>query len=323
MSENFERKRAMERMEAALAPVWVWILVSVLAVSWLILGVLLWERRQRSRDLEELISYFMSLQDQIQLPAPARCKEGQAGILQSEVYKLMVQMKEQSDGAVQDKEYLASMLSDISHQIKTPLAAVTIMTDLLKTPDLSEEKRLEFTERIDTQVNRINWLIRNLLTLSQLDANMLKLKKQRMNAGMLAEKACQPLELAAELKGIELRIEMEEDLELVCDPHWTAEALSNIVKNCVEHTSGGGRVWLKVSQNNFSTNFYVRDNGEGIPREQLSHIFERFYKGSTSSPESVGIGLAMAKKIILLQNGTIDVSSQVGQGTEFFIKFYR
>lgn len=323
MSENFERKRAMERMEAALAPVWVWILVSVLAVSWLILGVLLWERRQRSRELEELISYFMSLQDQIQLPAPARCKEGQAGILQSEVYKLMVQMKEQSDGAVQDKEYLASMLSDISHQIKTPLAAVTIMTDLLKTPDLSEEKRLEFTERIDTQVNRINWLIRNLLTLSQLDANMLKLKKQRMNAGMLAEKACQPLELAAELKGIELRIEMEEDLELVCDPHWTAEALSNIVKNCVEHTSGGGRVWLKVSQNNFSTNFYVRDNGEGIPREQLSHIFERFYKGSTSSPESVGIGLAMAKKIILLQNGTIDVSSQVGQGTEFFIKFYR
>lgn len=313
----------MERMEAALAPVWVWILVSVLAVSWLILGVLLWERRQRSRELEELISYFMSLQDQIQLPAPARCKEGQAGILQSEVYKLMVQMKEQSDGAVQDKEYLASMLSDISHQIKTPLAAVTIMTDLLKTPDLSEEKRLEFTERIDTQVNRINWLIRNLLTLSQLDANMLKLKKQRMNAGMLAEKACQPLELAAELKGIELRIEMEEDLELVCDPHWTAEALSNIVKNCVEHTSGGGRVWLKVSQNNFSTNFYVRDNGEGIPREQLSHIFERFYKGSTSSPESVGIGLAMAKKIILLQNGTIDVSSQVGQGTEFFIKFYR
>lgn len=265
----------------------------------------------------------MSLQDQIQLPAPARCKEGQAGILQSEVYKLMVQMKEQSDGAVQDKEYLASMLSDISHQIKTPLAAVTIMTDLLKTPDLSEEKRLEFTERIDTQVNRINWLIRNLLTLSQLDANMLKLKKQRMNAGMLAEKACQPLELAAELKGIELRIEMEEDLELVCDPHWTAEALSNIVKNCVEHTSGGGRVWLKVSQNNFSTNFYVRDNGEGIPREQLSHIFERFYKGATSSPESVGIGLAMAKKIILLQNGTIDVSSQVGQGTEFFIKFYR
>jgi len=323
MSENFERKRAMERMEAALAPVWVWILVSVLAVSWLILGVLLWERRQRSRELEELISYFMSLQDQIQLPAPARCKEGQAGILQSEVYKLMVQMKEQSDGAVQDKEYLASMLSDISHQIKTPLAAVTIMTDLLKTPDLSEEKRLEFTERIDTQVNRINWLIRNLLTLSQLDANMLKLKKQRMNAGMLAEKACQPLELAAELKGIELRIEMEEDLELVCDPHWTAEALSNIVKNCVEHTSGGGRVWLKVSQNNFSTNFYVRDNGEGIPREQLSHIFERFYKGATSSPESVGIGLAMAKKIILLQNGTIDVSSQVGQGTEFFIKFYR
>lgn len=323
MSENFERKRAMERMEAALAPVWVWILVSVLAVSWLILGVLLWERRQRSRELEELISYFMSLQDQIQLPAPARCKEGQAGILQSEVYKLMVQMKEQSDGAVQDKEYLASMLSDISHQIKTPLAAVTIMTDLLKTPDLSEEKRLEFTERINTQVNRINWLIRNLLTLSQLDANMLKLKKQRMNAGMLAEKACQPLELAAELKGIELRIEMEEDLELVCDPHWTAEALSNIVKNCVEHTSGGGRVWLKVSQNNFSTNFYVRDNGEGIPREQLSHIFERFYKGATSSPESVGIGLAMAKKIILLQNGTIDVSSQVGQGTEFFIKFYR
>lgn len=313
----------MERMDTAFASAWLWILAALLAVSWLFLGALLWQRRRRSRELDELINYFMSLQDQVQLPALARCKEGQMGILQNELYKLMVQMKEQSDGAVRDKEYLAVMLSDISHQIKTPLTAVTIMTDLLKTPNLSEEKRLEFTERIGILVNRMNWLIRNLLTLSQLDANMLKLKKRRMNAGILAENACQPLELAAERKGVELRIESEEGLELGCDPHWTAEALSNVVKNCVEHTASGGTVCVEVSQNNFSTNFRVRDNGEGIPRDQLSHIFDRFYKGSNSSPESVGIGLAMAKKIILFQNGTIDVSSQVGQGTEFLIKFYR
>ena len=284
-------------MDTAFASAWLWILAALLAVSWLFLGALLWQRRRRSRELDELINYFMSLQDQVQLPALARCKEGQMGILQNELYKLMVQMKEQSDGAVRDKEYLAVMLSDISHQIKTPLTAVTIMTDLLKTPNLSEEKRLEFTERIGILVNRMNWLIRNLLTLSQLDANMLKLKKRRMNAGILAENACQPLELAAERKGVELRIESEEGLELGCDPHWTAEALSNVVKNCVEHTASGGTVCVEVSQNNFPPIFVSETMGKGFPETSCLIFLTGFIRVQILRPRVWELGWPWRRRL--------------------------
>ncbi|MFR8548051.1 MAG: sensor histidine kinase [Lachnospiraceae bacterium] len=299
------------------------LLAAVLAGVCVWLAILLRRDRRRERKLAELTQYLMRLQDQSELPQLSRCREGQTGILQSELYKLMIQMKEQSSGAVREKEYLADMLSDISHQIKTPLAAVTIMTDLLKTPGLPEEKRMEFTQRIDDSVTRITWLIRNLLTLSQLDANRLKLKREQVMARALLDTVLQPFELLLELKELQLCVECAQTIELTCDRHWSGEALSNIVKNCIEHTPPGGQIMISVSQNNFSTNICIRDNGEGIDREQLSHIFERFYKGSNQSAESVGIGLAIAEKIITLQNGTVTVQSEVGKGTEFLVKLYR
>lgn len=299
------------------------VLAVVLAGVCVWTAVLLYERGKRKKELEELTQYFMKIQDQVELPKLSKCGEGQIGILQSELYKLMIQMTEQSSDARYEKEYLADMLSDISHQIKTPLAAVTIMTDLLKTPELSEEKRLEFAQRIDTSVNRITWLIRNLLALSQLDAHRLKLKKEQVLAAEFLKEITLPFELMLKMRGIRLCLETEEEIAFWCDCRWTGEALSNIVKNCIEHTQNGGQITIAVSQNNFSTNIRITDNGEGIPKEHLPHIFKRFYKGANQSPESVGIGLAMAEKIITLQNGTISVRSEVGEGTEFLVKFYR
>ena len=214
------------------------------------------------------------------------------------------------------------MLSDISHQIKTPLTSITIMTDLLKSPNLDEEKRVEFTDKIDSQVSRITWLIRNLLTLSQLDANMLKLKKQDVPVRELIQKACQPFEILAELKEVELSVSADGNIRLICDAHWTAEAISNIVKNCIEHTQPGGEVCVTVSQNNLATDIFIRDNGEGIAKEHLPYIFDRFYKAGNQSNDSVGIGLAMSRQMIMLQNGTISVSSEEEAGTEFHIKMY-
>lgn len=279
-----------------------------------------WYRREKK--LEELILYLMKLQDHPEIPELTKYSEGQLGVLQSEIYKLVVQNREKSAGALREKEYLAQMLSDISHQIKTPLTSITIMTDLLKNPNLDEGKRAEFTDKIDSQVSRITWLVRNLLTLSQMDANMLKLKKQDVQVRELLLKACQPFEIFSELKEVELSVEADEDIRLLCDGHWTAEAISNIVKNCIEHTQPGGRVWVTASQNNFATNIVIRDNGEGIAKEHLPYIFDRFYKAGNQSGDSVGIGLAMSRQMILLQNGTISVSSEVGVGTEFHIKMY-
>lgn len=298
-------------------------------IAWLCLGsctvlclvsAIAWYRREKH--LEELILYLMKLQDQLELPELTKFREGQLGVLQSEIYKLVVRIQKKSKGAVREKEYLAGMLSDISHQIKTPLTSITLMTDLLKNPNLDEDKRIEFIEKIDSQVSRITWLIRNLLTLSQLDANMLKLKKEEIAVKELLLKACQPFEILAELKEIELSVAADEEIRMICDVHWTAEAVSNIVKNCIEHTGPGGKVSISVSQNNFATNILIKDNGEGIAKEHLPYIFDRFYKAGNPSTDSVGIGLAMSRQMIMMQNGTISVNSEEGAGTEFHIKMY-
>ena len=215
------------------------------------------------------------------------------------------------------------MLSDISHQIKTPLTAITIMTDLLKQPDLPEEKRIEFVEKIDRQTSKITWLIRNLLTLSQLEADMLKMHKESVEIYDILRSVCQSLELLAEIRGVELSLQQPgEKIMVDCDRAWTAEAFSNIIKNCVEHTQTGGRVFVSVMQNNFGTSVTIEDNGDGIAGEDLPHIFERFYKGKHGSGESVGIGLALARQIILRQNGTIQVRSVEGEGSSFLVRLY-
>lgn len=279
-------------------------------------------RYRRERELKELTLYLMHVQDGFGLPELKRCREGRLSILESEIYKLVASISRQSDKASREKEYLAGMLSDISHQIKTPLSSITIMTELLRSEEISEEKREEFTDKIDSQVRRITWLIRNLLTLSQLDADMLKLKQEEVSVKKLLEHACQPFEIMAELKGVALTVSAPEDMTLVCDGRWTGEAVSNIVKNCLEHTPAGGRVRVYAAQNNFSTTITVEDTGAGIPPESLPHIFERFYKGEGASKDSVGIGLAMSKQIILRQNGNISVKSEAGKGSCFRIKLY-
>lgn len=280
-------------------------------------------KRKRDRQLEEIICYLEQVQDGRALPQWQTFQEGRTGILQSEIYKMVIQMQEKTEKAGRDKEYLEKMLSDISHQIRTPLTSVTVMTDLLKEPDLPEEKRLAFTEGIESQVGRMNWLIKNLLTLSKLEANVLKLKKEEVRAEKLLQQAAEPFLLLAELKETELRIDADPDIFLSCDIHWTGEAISNIIKNCLEHTAAGGHVEVSASQSNLSTNIFIRDDGCGIDREDLPHIFERFYRGKNASPQSVGIGLALSRQIILQQNGVIEVHSEPGEGSEFHIKFYR
>ncbi len=286
---------------------------------------------KRERELEELIGYLTRLQDQPMLPRMEKSREGNLGILESEIYKLVIQLSERSDLADREQRYLADMLSNISHQIKTPLTAITIMTDLLKEPEVTPERRMQFAGKIDSQAGRITWLIQTLLTLSRLEARVLTLKRERISPLELVERARQPLEILAELKGVELvtdgkkedTLEDADQPDLVCDIHWTGEALSNIIKNCIEHTPGGGRVELAVSQNNFSTNIRISDNGEGISSRDLPHIFERFYKAEGSGRDSAGIGLALARQIVMMQNGIIDVESCEGRGTVFTVKFYR
>ncbi len=259
----------------------------------------------------------------MELPEFDSMQEGRFGILQSEIYKLVVQLQEQYSGEQKQKKYMVDMLSDISHQIKTPMTAISLMTDLLSAPELSDEKRLDYVEKINHQTNRINWLVRNLLTLSQLEADMLELKKEQVSLREMLDAIVDTFELMAEVKGVELSMECPKEIQISCDKQWTREAISNIVKNCIEHTKENGSVRISAVQNNLATDIRIQDTGEGISKEHLPHIFKRFYKAPGSSNSSVGIGLSMSKQIVMRQSGIISVTSEVGEGTEFLIKMYK
>lgn len=295
------------------------ILGSVIMIQWVLFLAV---RHKRLRELDRLTGYLMRVQDSRRLPPPEDCGEGRIGILESEIYKLIVQMKEQTDISSREREYLAKMMSDIAHQLKTPLTSIGIMSDLLKSAGIPDEKRIRYAANIERQADRMTWFVKSLLTLSRLDANMIHLKKERVNLKELLDTVTDPFQIMAELKEIELEIWIHEEIWLECDRDWTAEAFSNIVKNSLEHTKPGGRVEIRGEKNNFAVNVYIRDNGTGIAPEDLGHIFERFYKGKDSSENSVGIGLALSKQLIMLQNGIITVKSRLGEGTQFHVKMY-
>lgn len=274
------------------------------------------------RQLNSLIQYITRVQDDLTLAAPECASEGLTGILQSEIYKVIALLREQYSGEKKQKEYMTDMLSDISHQIKTPLTAIQLMTELLEQPELDAETRMGYAEKIDSQVSRITWLIRNLLALSRLEAGVLSMKPEPLSLPELIGEITGSLAVMAELKGVVLQTELPA-LTLEADRHWLSEALMNIIKNCIEHTAEGGYVRITAWQNNMVTEMTVEDNGSGIKPADLPHIFERFYKAENASAQSVGIGLALAKQIISAHGGTIEAESREGEGTRFTIRIYR
>jgi signal transduction histidine kinase len=281
------------------------------------------KKRKVEKQINDLIAYLTLVQDKMDLPELKFFQEGQISILQSEIYKVVVLLREAYSQEALQKRYMADMLSDISHQIKTPISAITIMAELLEAPELIDEQRLDYADKIDKQAKRITWLIRNLLTQAQLQADVLELKKESVFVKDILQDIQDSLEIMAEIKGVQLICETDDNICIVCDKHWMTEALLNITKNSVEHTNEGGTVKVQVVQDIIASHIHVTDDGEGIDSEHLPHIFERFYKADNASVNSVGIGLAMAKQIILKQNGTITVTSEKGKGTDFYVKLFR
>ena len=297
------------------------IIVLALVIVGLIIYILI-QKRQKEKKIQELIDYLMKVQDYAELPGMNEITEGRMGILQSEIYKVVTILKEEYSSEHKQKKYMSDMMSDISHQFKTPLTAISLMTELLMNPEVTEEQRLEYASKIDSQVGKMTWLIKNLLTLSQLEAGVLEMKSDKISLPNMMSEIEESLEVMAETSEVELNVQTPEGLELRGDKHWLREALTNIIKNSIEHTASGGYVRVDSSDNNIFTCIKISDNGKGIAKEHLPHIFERFYKADNTSKNSVGIGLAMAKQIINQHAGTIEVESEVNKGTTFTIKLY-
>ncbi len=247
--------------------------------------------------------------------------EGELAILQSEIYKMTVRLREQQAKLIEDKTYLADSIADISHQIRTPLTSINLLVSFLSEPGLSEQRRLKLTKELSEMLSRIDWLISSLLKISKLDAGAVTFKNERIPLKKIIDTACEPLLVPIELRGQELVINAEGYLS--GDLKWTCEAVGNIVKNCMEHTPAGGTLKIEAFENSIYSGITVSDTGSGIDKEDLPHIFERFYKGKNSDDKSVGIGLALARMIVVSQNGTIKAENLPHKGARFSIRFYK
>lgn len=249
--------------------------------------------------------------------------EGELSFLKNEIYKVTKMLAEQGEGLQKDKAKLTDAISDISHQLKTPLTSMMVMVDLLRENHLADNKRDEFIRNLQVQLVRMEWLVSSLLKLSKIDAGTIQFKKEKVNVASLIQSAIDPLLIPIDIKMQSLQIEGDDETTLIGDFNWMREALINIIKNCVEHTPEEGTISISYSENALFTEIMIADNGKGIDKEDLPYIFKRFYKGKNASDDSVGIGLAMAQSIITSQKGALEVSSKPNVGTTFHIKFYK
>ena len=248
--------------------------------------------------------------------------EGSFSLLKNDLYKVTVRLREQAELLQKDKTALSNLIADISHQIKTPLTSMGVLADLLA-EDPPDADRNAFVGQLRTQLGRIQWLVGALLKLARLDAGTAALKSETVDLRQLIERALEPLQIPLEIKKQIIAIHGDQSASFIGDLNWSAEALTNVVKNCVEHTPEGGKIEIAFAANTLYAEITVSDNGEGIAGQDLPNIFNRFNRGTNASENSVGIGLALAKAIFTAQGGDITVHSQRGMGTSFAIRIFR
>lgn len=242
--------------------------------------------------------------------------------LKNDIYDMTIMLKEKNSLLEKNNKDIEKLIADISHQLKTPLTSLNLINDILYT-DLPEEKKKEFLDSSQKELEKINWLIKTVLNIAKLDSKTLILDKKNENAYHLCLEVKDNFKAMCETNHANIEIISNKEESIKCDKKWTIEAINNIVKNAIEH--GARRITIKIEENTMYTKITIRDNGEGIDKEDIGHIFDRFYKAKNSKESSLGIGLAFCKSIIRNQEGDIRVKSskkEEDSWTEFTIKLY-
>ena len=249
-------------------------------------------------------------------------EEGLDSILKNNIYDMTMMLKEKNKDLQESNQKTDKLIADISHQLKTPLTSLNLMNDLLYT-DLPEEKKKEFLDNSSKELEKINWLIKTLLNIAKLDSKTIILKKDFYNAKEMLEEIINNFATMCEVYKSNITLTVKEDNQIYCDKKWTSEAISNIIKNSIEHK--GKNIKIQIEENKIYTQITIIDDGEGIFPKDISHIFDRFYKAENSKSESLGLGLAFAKSIIKNQDGEIRVQSKKENNswTKFTIKLYK
>ena len=249
--------------------------------------------------------------------------EDELSILKNEIYKTTIMLKESAENSNKDKLNLKKSLEDISHQLKTPLTSILVMLDnIIEDPDMDINIRNDFVRDIKRNVVNINFLVQALLKLSKFDANTVHFIKQENDLKTIIKESIKNVSSLCDLRNINIEFNAKDKSKIVCDAKWQIEAITNIIKNAVDHSKNNSTVTINLSNNNVYSMIEIIDKGEGISKKDISHIFERFYKGENATSDSIGIGLALAKTIIEEDNGSISVESNK-IGTKFIIKYFK
>lgn len=299
--------------------------VSTLIVFILILSIIVFKyNHSESKKINEITKYIEEINRGNYKLNIEENTEDELSILKNELYKITIKLKEVAENSQKDKTTLKDSLSDISHQIKTPITSILIMLDnILSDENMPEDIKKDFIKDIKREIINIKFLVESILKLSKIDSNSIKFIKKEVFIKDIINEAVKNVSMLSELKNIEIIVSGDDSIKTICDLKWQVEAITNILKNCIEHSYENRKIYINYNQNNMYTELKIEDNGTGIDAKDLPHIFERFYKGKNSSSDSVGIGSALSKSIIESNNGYIQVDSKLNKGTTFIIKYLK
>ena len=275
---------------------------------------------RRDRQMEELsqcIDQALYGRDGALLSA---CQEGELAILQTQLRKLLVKLRQSSVRDQEDKAFLRDSIADISHQLRTPMTSLNLIAAMLPEVGVDSVRQRELQQQLNQLLQRIDWLVDALLNLAKIDAGTAYFRRNTLDAAQVLRQAAEPLEIALEIR--EITLQVTGSGSYTGDGAWSAEALGNILKNCMEHVPQGGKILVEISQTPLYTQLCLQDTGPGFAPDDLPHLFERFYKGHNAAANSFGIGLALAQRIISAQPGTIRAKNAPEGGALFTVRFY-
>lgn len=286
------------------------------------LTVIINNDKKKDKEINEVIKIIEEINNKNYAFKMKDINEEDLSLLKNEIYKTTIMLNEISEISKKDKKELEESLEDISHQLKTPLTSILIMIDtLLDDEDMDQDTREDFLRNMKREVMNINFLVKSILKLSRLDTNTVKFISKKESVKKIIDEAILNVSLLSDLKNVKIETNLGDSF-INCDYKWQIEALTNILKNSVEHSYENNKVLIESSENNAYVKIIIKDFGSGIAKEDINHIFERFYKGKDSDYDSIGIGLALSKSIIEKQNGKIRVESSEN-GTTFTIKYFK
>ncbi len=278
---------------------------------------------KKEKDIKDIIKCIEQINKknyEIQIDS---ISEDELSILKNEIYKTTIMLKEAAENSSKDKLNLKKSLEDISHQLKTPLTSILVMLDnIIEDSNMEEKIRNDFIVDIKRNVLNINFLVQSLLKLSKFDANTVHFVKQENDLKTIIEESIKNVSTLCDLRNINIKLNIKENSKIICDDKWQIEALTNIIKNAIEHSKNNSNIIINIENNNVYSMIEVINFGEGIAKKDIKHIFERFYRCKNTKTDSIGIGLALAKTIIEEDKGTISVESNKLE-TKFIIKYYK